>query len=364
METNGKVQALASKHAPPGQRLAIHELYEDCYAPNLLPMSWGAGLFLTAIRPLYVEGMVPIMVPAARTLTAAYVDEMNRLVPRGKKNGIVLVPDLLRQLVRNAEYQEGLKRYDWIAYAGAPLDHPTGDLLAALVPRLQSFIGSTDTGIYPLLLNHPADWKIHRLHPDLDGYFLEHFSEDLYELCVRRQPHDPRYAFAGHPEVEVYHTKDLWRKVPGRESYFSSAGRVDDFVKLSSMTKFNAITIEQLIERNVDVGKCLVGGDDRPRPFAIVEPAAHITADSDVKVKDTVAFLWPAFEVANEHLLPEARMTKELTLVADPLRPIKRTAKGTVDRRSTIKLYEAEIEAIYEKAGFPRKSSDMVNGVY
>ncbi|KAK5119540.1 hypothetical protein LTR85_007368 [Meristemomyces frigidus] len=345
VKNNIEVSVRYSDHAPSDQKLAVYGTLHGSYYPNILPMSWIAGLVSVAMLPLYLGDATPIVLPAATIptpMTATYIDEMNRLVPKGSRNGLVMTPDVLRETVGHAKYRQGMKRYDWIGYAGAPLDHVTGDLVASLVPRLQSFNGSTDTGVYPLLLNDPVDWKIHRFPRDHEGYHLEFFTDDLYELCIRRQPDDHRAVFTRDAECQIWHTNDLWRKVPGREGFYAGAGRVDDFIKLSSMTKFNAIAIEQSIDGHPDVAKSLVAGDDQARPFIIVEPAPEILASCSTV--DVLGRAWRACEAANEKILPEARLTKELTLIADPAMPIKRTAKGTVDRRSTIKMYEKRIE--------------------
>ena len=94
------------------------------------------------------------------------------------------------------------------------LDLHTGDMIVKqLGIRVQSSIGASDTGLYPILLDDPMDWNIHRFHPDLSGFFLEHFAADLYELCITRQDQDTRSCFTANPESEIYRTKDLWRQV-------------------------------------------------------------------------------------------------------------------------------------------------------
>ena len=284
-----------------------------------------------------------------------YVSEVAKYVPRGKKNGIVFVPDVLRETANR--FPDSLKHYDWVGYAGAPLDHTTGDKVSQWA-RVQSLMGATETGIYPFLLNDPADWKIHRFHPTLHSFYFEHFADDLHELCIKRQPQDPRPCFLMDPHCEVYHSKDLWRPVAGREGFWSTAGRVDDFVKLSTMTKFNAIEIEQILDRNPDIEKSLVAGDARMTPFAIVQlaNASHLDLSREGQL-DRIA---SALGEANRVITSEARLARDLILLTDQERPIKRTGKGTVDRRNTISMYQGQIDEMYEKAGY----KSLQNGVH
>lgn len=311
--------------------------------PTLTPLSWGYSTMATAGWPL-TNGNVPIMPPssAPHPMTADYVFKLMEHMPRGKRNAIVFVPSVLQEFVKDEKKLEKLGDYDWIGFVGAPLDTSTGDLVSKY-SRVQSILGASESGGYPLLLNDPKDWNQHRLHPTLNGFFLEPFDSDLYEICLRKQTEESRHCFISHPDpnLQVFHTKDLVRLVPGREKegYWTPAGRVDDFVKLSSMTKFNGVNIEQIISRSPHVKTCLVAGDGREKAFAIVEP---------VRYEEGVwEMIWPAVEEANRTLLEEARLRKEMVILTSPEKPMKRLGKGTVDRRNTLREYEAEVEALY-----------------
>lgn len=330
-----------------GVELCWHELFgKGCHVPSLLPMSWMAGLWFTACSSLTM-GLLPILLPAAapQPMTPEYVVKVMQLAPKGEKNGLIWIPSGLRQLVKDPTSLEGLKRYDSVGYTGAPLDHDTGDLIAKYT-RVQSLVGDTSLGLCPLILSDPADWKIHRISPHL-GHFFEHYTEDLYELCVRRQPDDSRVCFTREPTLKVFRTRDLWRKVKGRPGFWETAGRMDDFVKLSSMTKFNAIVVEQRLESHPGVVRALVAGDARSRPFAIVELDAAYVHDE----KSSREALVEAIEIANKDVFQEIQLDADLVIIADAARSIKRTDKGSTDRRGTIIMYAQEIDEGYRKIG-------------
>ncbi|KAK4893661.1 hypothetical protein LTR49_028473 [Elasticomyces elasticus] len=346
--------AQASRHAPQDQQIATYAILENTSLPNFLPLSWVAGIAMTLWCPLYVS-TVPIMLPAASmtmTPTAEHIKAVGKYAPRGQRNGIMLVPDMLRHLVREEEGHQSLKVYEWVGYVGAPLDHETGDAITAMGIRVQSCIGSTDTGLYNLLLNDRKDWKYHRFPDGLHNFYMDPFSDELFELCTKRGDNDPRPVFVMNPDMDVYRTRDLWRAVDGRPGFFSNAGRVDDFVKLSTMTKFNAMSIEQIVESNPVVAKCLIAGNSRVKPFIIVEPSPDIGMDDDTPEAEVIERMWPAIAAANEHLLPEMRLSKELTLITLPGKGIIRTAKGTVQRRNNLDTYEKIIEQKYMAAGY------------
>lgn len=342
---------MCATHAgPPDQHEAITAMVKNAYLPNLLPLSWGAGLCQAFTWPL-ICGSVTIFLPATmpQPVTAEYVYEAITQTPRGPRNCIMLTPNILRELAGDQKRLASLGKYEWVGYAGAPLDRRTGDLISRHA-RVQSMMGATDVGAFPVLLNDPKDWEIHRLY-ETWGFHFQHFADDLYELCVHRQPNEHRHCFVTNPDpdLKVAHTKDLFRSVPGRKGFYSTAGRVDDFVKLSSMTKFNAINIEQILDTNSTIKGSIVAGDDKPRPFVLVEPSDSLRKSSSSEA-EMIDRIWDTFEEANKILYAEARLTKELTLITSPDKPIKRTAKGTADRRNTLSMYNDKIEHMYAQA--------------
>ncbi|KAK5115286.1 hypothetical protein LTR62_001486 [Meristemomyces frigidus] len=342
--------ALESRNAQSKDKEAVYGTLEGLMCPILLPLSWAAALFAACYSPFCID-QIPILLPHATAQmppTPQYIVDVTANLPESaiRKKGIMLTPDILRQLLRDAKGRECLSRFAMVSYAGAPLDHQTGDAITDMGVRVQSFIGSTDIGIYPIRLSDPSDWKVHRFVPGYHGFEMEHFVDDLYELVVKKQGNDPRYGFLINSGMDVFRTRDLWRQVCGREGYWTNAGRVDDFIKLASMTKFNAITIEQIIEADPRVAKCIVAGDARARPFVLVQPKVSCGG------VDALSEVLPAVEAANKSLLPEAHFKKDLVLITAPDKPILVTAKGTASRRATLDMYEQEISALYAKAGF------------
>lgn len=290
--------------------------------------------------------LVPIFLPidAPQPMTAAYIDQAHQAIP---STLCIAVPDTLRQLVKEPSYLENMKQFKAIAYAGAPLDDPTGDILSKIT-RVQSSMAATDVGLYSILLSEPHLWKYPRFHPTLGGFAFEHYIDDLYELVVHKDLHNPQPCFQIYPDVDVVHTKDLWRKHPTLEGFWSTAGRADSFVKLCTLTKFNAVDIESIVNRHPAVEASVVGGDGRTKPFVIVEPTEEVrtTCHCDEEILEKV---WPALEDANKVITDEAKLVRELIIIADADMPTTKTAKGTVQRRMVTELYAEKIDALYEK---------------
>jgi hypothetical protein len=141
--------------------IALPALLRGTYTPNLFPLAWGAGLVALLNYPIWFES-VPIVLPpvALQAMDSAYIREVIRHTPKGEVNALQCTPDMLQRFVRNPEYSQALQEtYTWVGYAGAPLDAPTGDLISQKT-RVQSLMGASDVGIFPLCLNSPDDWKV------------------------------------------------------------------------------------------------------------------------------------------------------------------------------------------------------------
>ncbi|KXT14573.1 hypothetical protein AC579_9117 [Pseudocercospora musae] len=347
-----------SAESPADRKLGMMECMRDSYQPVLFPLSWGAGTVSVTIWPV-AAGTTPIFLPAnaPQPMTPEYLKKVMKLSPRGKKNSIILTPATIRELAREPSSLESFRAHDSVGYAGAPLDQATGDLISQYT-RVQSFIGSTDSGVYPLLLNEPKDWNIHRFFPDLDGFHLQLFEEreQLYEFCINRRPDEHRHCFitSDDPNMEVFHTKDLWKAVPGRPEFYTGGGRVDDFVKLASLTKFNGVKIETIIDRDPAIESCIVAGEGRTRPFALIQLREHV----EPKLEN----IWSTIQEVNRSLYAEAELCNELIMFTSPEKPIVRTAKGTVSRRKTIEMYKGEIEEMYAEAARNGLARSRVNG--
>ncbi|GAM90187.1 hypothetical protein ANO11243_082280 [Dothideomycetidae sp. 11243] len=314
---------------------------------NFNPSAWASGVFIGLLGPLFF-GSIAVIVPASRPSppTVEYFQRVRQLVP--SINAAFLTPEGIRQLYSTSGGLDFLASFHTVYFVGAPLDNDIGDALAK-VTRVQNFMGSTDAGLYDYFANADRkDWAW--MHLDLSGpWSLEHCSENLYELVLQREPERLRGAFHLHPELDVYRTSDLFvqHPDPGKKHLWRPAGRADDFVRLKSMTTFNAINIERNIDRSVDIERSVVEGNQRNAPFVILQPAAHVKYANDA---DVLEAMWPGIESANEHLLPEIQLKKHLAIIAKPDRPLTTTLKGTTQRRKAIGNYAEEIEALYKDA--------------
>ncbi|CAG8983676.1 hypothetical protein HYALB_00004108 [Hymenoscyphus albidus] len=263
------------------------------------------------------EGFAYIGPPDARVAIIAVAtvnqEESSKLSAQvlqlGQVEGFVGPPLLLKALCQDPVSLELVRNLDFINWGGAPLEKAIGDLLKDYV-RMSPAFGTTEAGPYlTLLCEDPDDWQYYRFRDDA-----------LWQQI-----------FMVYPELQKYHTKDLFRKHPKKDGLWIYSGRTDDVFILAGGSIVGAAVLEELIAKQPLVHTALVGGNGRERPFLLVELNRSNSAaveDSDT----TVSTFWPAVEAANETCYDYVKILKELVIVADPSKPFSRSGKETVLR--------------------------------
>lgn len=311
-------------------------------------MSWGVAIFIGGSFPIWYD-VVPIFLPpdSPSPMTADYLYRAHKTA---NPSIAMFIPTLLRDIVRDEKRRDIFPPLEALTYAGAPLDTTTGDILETMT-KVRSAIGSTELGIHPHLCpTDPPHWSYLNFAISYEGYELRSFivQDQIYEMVVVKQgSEDRRPCFLLNPDVQVYSTNELWQQHPTEKGWFKMIGRADDFVKLSSMTKFNAAEIERWIGEAEHVETCLVGGDEKSSSFVIIQPKQN--GDGQPKENDHgLDKIWETVERINERIFPEARLKREFVIIANE-KKIVRTAKDTVGRKATLKLFEDEIEHLYRR---------------
>lgn len=332
---------------PPDQHLAIFSGITT--ALNIMPYSWIAGIIFVVYYPLMLDSQVVVLPSSTpQPVPTSTIRRTCELVPSIRS--LMFTPMMLKQMVQEPESLKFLYSLSTVMFGGAPLDQETGDIIAKHT-RVQSVIGSTDVGCgFPLLMNpNKADWSWLRLDVDNSesSWRLVHFSDDMYELVLDKDPTTPLPWTYVYPEMQTYNTADLFREHPTKKGFWRMCGRADDFVKLASMTKFNAINIENAVNKHTEIERCVVGGDARHSTFIILQPSNQ---DYDSKAQ-ALEKMWPGVEAANQSIFSEARLSRKSAIVTDKDRPIELTLKGTAQRKKALQEYEDEIRALYKDGG-------------
>ncbi|KAH0828782.1 acetyl-CoA synthetase-like protein [Lanmaoa asiatica] len=246
-------------------------------------------------------------------------------------NILMTVPTFLEQLVTSEEAIEILKRIDRVVFGGGPLPLKIGEKLWAAGVQVCSGYGGTEFGV-PVAMTTKrdiadGDWMWLRFSDDLKIRWAPQ-GDDTYELQVLTTK-DRQMA---HP------TKDIWKIV----------GRADDVIMLATGEKTVPAPMESIIGSSSLVQGVVMFGRERNQAGVLIEPRPEhaIDVNNEKAVAEFRNRIWPVIEEANKRSPAFSRIFKEMILITSDNKPMLRAPKGTVLRKATLNVYEAEINAL------------------
>lgn len=315
----------------------------------LAPPQWLAGIIGYAVWPLFMRLTVivpPLGVP--QPFPTELIDEIHDKL---KPDGGFYLPSILKDLSVNPASLDRLRRLKYISYSGAPVEQWVGDLLCDHV-NMVPILGSTEAGAIILRRNRdPKDWNWYQIDSRNGVQFeLQGQGNGLFELISARDPALRRYQaiFIHRPHLDRFPHGDLYSKHPTKDGLYRYEGRKDDMFKLSWLAKVKAKDIESILNRHPTIQNVMVGGDGKPEPFVLVE-LKDPTVSPIHRAKATEV-IWSLLQEINKTNVTEIQVPERLILLSDPARPLQRLTKGTLDRRSILQSYHADIESLYASA--------------
>lgn len=131
-----------------------------------------------------------------------------------KAQGALFPPALIDALCDDPEGLACLRNLEYLYFAGAPLNPRTATKLIDHV-SVKPAMGSTEAGAYFLRVSDKEDWEYHSFRPAM-GVEFELATDSLYEMVFVRRPELERWQqiFKVFPELDKYHTKDLFARHP------------------------------------------------------------------------------------------------------------------------------------------------------
>lgn len=267
-------------------------------------------------------------------------------------------PSILSDMVNSPASMEALSRLKYVYFAGGPLALETGEKITKKT-RLVNFLGSSEAGfIITLLPEHEEDWPYFEWNPHY-GIDMQPATGELHEMVIRRnKSRDFQGTFHTFPDLNEYHTKDLFTPHPTRPNLWKFYGRLDDVIVLSNGEKFNPVTMEETIEGNPLVSRAVVVGQGRFQSALLVEPKWHVWSENQ-PIGALIDHIWPSVQRANHVGPAHGRIMKARIGVATQSKPFKTTAKGSTQRRFVIEDYTDEINDIYAKPDFDEATSEL-----
>ncbi len=109
------------------------------------------------------------------------------------------------------------------------------------------------------------------------------------------------------PDVEHWHTKDLFRPHPTKPSLWQFYGRTDDIIVLSNGEKFNPVPSEAIVAGHRLLSGALIVGQGRFQAALLVE-ADEIANPTETLIES----IWPIVERANAQAPGHARIIRSM----------------------------------------------------
>ena len=261
----------------------------------------------------------------------------------------LLPPSTLDDISKKPHLLNTLGALDYVITGGGAISKAAGDAIINKTTLVHLF-GATELGVLQSLEVDQKDWAY--IRPSINsGVEFRHVSGDEYEMVVVRDERltgmQPTFEIL--PDLQEFSTHDLFLKHPTKHDYWLYRGRSDDVIVFLNGEKTNPILMEELVQSHPDVRSALVAGQNRFEAALLIEPSQPLRLSSSSRA-ELIEHVWPVVEEANRKSPAYARISKSHILLTSPEKPMSRSGKNTVQRKSTIENYSAEIDALYADA--------------
>ncbi|KAI0595739.1 hypothetical protein F4775DRAFT_347071 [Biscogniauxia sp. FL1348] len=334
-----------------GHKFLMKAWAENCKRSFIpMPLFHAAGMYFFLQTSIYWG--VPVAIGIAdRPLTAELAVEC---IENLDIQGTILPPAILEDISANEELVKKLTKLSTVLFGGGDLSRDAGNRLVKGGVPLVNAISATEFCPYPFYYqpNHEL-WRYFIFNSELFGaeWRKAEGEEDVYRLVIVRKNKNPGFQgiFYTFPEIDEYDTKDLYRPHPTLPDHWAYHGRSDNIIVFSNGEKLNPITIEHIVEGHPKVKGAMVVGSNRFQPALIVEPVSY--PQSEQEAKEYLDSVFEYVKQANKETVAHGQIGRQFVVLANPEKPFLRAGKGTVQKAGTIKLYQDDINKIYDQAG-------------
>ena len=338
-------------HPVQGRRIQSTALFNfpggGYYYSSPLPSHLSGFLSMVEI-PIFSTSATVVLGPAGATPSGKILSETMKHYPI---RGTFAAPNIVEELVLEPNGLEQASKLDFILFMGGPLSTAIGDQLSQKVTLCQ-FYGSTELLEIATLIPASKDWAYVEFHPTVEAD-LQQVEDNICELVFHQNKTErPRLGLDWtYPDVEHWHTKDLFKQHPTKSNLWQFYGRTDDLVVLATAAKFHPVSSEIIISGSPLLRGALMAGQGRSQAALLIEPKLGVDRASLVEK------VWPVVEHANERATTAAQIDRSKIIVTSSDKPFQRTEKGTIIRKASLELYAMEIDQLYGADATPSSSA-------
>jgi len=333
------------KKPPPGKQSAV-AIMENARLFNTTPGFHAAGIGTMTFFAIWLGCCSVLPPPSHKPLDATTVASA---LSYANASIMIVIMSILEDMSRIPALSDVLRNVPNVIFSGGAVPKEAGEKLKDKT-HLTSFIGSTEFAIFPhLIVEDPDDWEYVAIDPCYNIDFCQH-TDGLYEAVMVRSKECEMYQPVWHifPDLQEFHTRDLYSKHPTKSGLWMYRGRMDDIIVFVNGEKLNPVTIEDQVGSHRAVKSTLVAGEGRFNAALLVEPIQP--PQTTAEKAQFLEKIWPLIEKANEASPAHGRISKAHILFTNPEKPMLRSGKGTIQRRLTLTAYADEIDALYADA--------------
>lgn len=325
---------------PPGRVAGV----PDRLSPDDLILSstpffhlMGFALLIMAV----FHGIPCVMLPDKPISTDLVTNVLNITKP----TAALFPPSILEDLSANPMAMEALSKLKRVYFGGGPLSPDVGRKVSECT-QLVSFLGMTEGGFVLSFLPENEDWSYFEWSTTF-GIKLEHVENGLHEMVLHRHERpELQPIFHTFPDLDCYHTKDLYLEHPTISNLWKFHGRLDDVIVLNNGEKFNPVTMEKLIEGHPLVSRAVVVGLGRFQTALLIEPNWNQLAAANSET-NLIEVVWGTVQEANRISPAHGHVLKSKIALASKDKPFATTPKGSTQRRIVADDYKDEIGRVY-----------------
>lgn len=280
--------------------------------------------------------------PVGTPLTADLINSMHHQTPI---DHYIIAPSLVSDLAKNDAYLEDIKRLKGLTFAGGPLGVDTARIVSERT-TLSSGFGASEYGTLATKYRDAEDWQYYAFNMDHGGVEMRPIDgeDGLFELVLIRQPALDlvQGVFCNYPDLDEFHTKDLFSKHPTKQGLFKFQTRLDDIMVLTNGENLNPVPMEGTITSCPVVKGCVIAGQAQPHTIALIEPA-----NPDISKPDLFSAIQPYITKANALCPAYGKLSMNALLVLSPDQAFPRAAKGTIQRSAALRMFASHIQSFY-----------------
>lgn len=308
---------------------------------SLFPPFHCAGLVYSTALPAYCNMHLVLPHPDISITT----DQVASFHSSDELDGSMVPTSILIEMANTPGLADNLQKLDFVIFGGGPLPMKEGSKLCKKSHFFNN-IGITEAGTFPTEITEPEDLNYFKFSPLMGAEFQE-VQKGLFEMVIVRNANleKTQPLFVTYPDLNEYHTKDVYSPHPTKPELWLYQGRGDDMLVFSNGEKLNPLPVEESITAQPLVSAALIVGQSRFQPALLVEPKSPVAYPDDRDV--LLDKIWPVIQGACRTAPAHGQIAKDMILFTKPDKPFLRSAKGSVRRQVSCDLYSKEIESLY-----------------